>query len=60
MQAAKLCMFIFKYVVRPFYKKHSREPENVVLISSCPLYTGYNYMYNALMETNKTVVYRDV
>jgi len=27
-------------VVEPTYKGHSREPENVVFMSSCPLYTG--------------------
>ena len=26
--------------VNPVYKGHSREPENVPFISSCPLYTG--------------------
>jgi hypothetical protein len=24
----------------PVYKGHSREPENVAFMSSCPLYTG--------------------
>ena len=28
------------YTVKPVYKDHSREPENVVFMSSCPLYTG--------------------
>ena len=26
------------------------EPENVAFISSCPLYTGSNYMHYSLME----------
>ena len=26
--------------VKPVYKGHSGEPENVGFISSCPLYTG--------------------
>ena len=26
--------------VKPVYKGHSREPENVAFMSSCPLYTG--------------------
>ena len=29
-----------KNTVKPVYKDHSREPENVAIISSCPLYTG--------------------
>ena len=28
------------YTVRPVYKDHSREPENVTFMSSCALYTG--------------------
>ncbi len=28
------------HTVRPVYKGHLREPENVSFISSCPLYTG--------------------
>jgi hypothetical protein len=34
-----------KYV----YKGHTREPENVAFMSSCPLHTGYNYMHYSLM-----------
>jgi len=26
--------------VNPVYKGHSREPENVTFMNSCPLYTG--------------------
>ena len=28
------------HTVTPVYKGHSREPENVSSINSCPLYTG--------------------
>ena len=28
----------------------SREPENVTFMSTCPLYTGHNYMHYSLME----------
>ena len=27
-------------IVKPVYKGHLREPENVVFMGSCPLYTG--------------------
>ena len=27
-------------IVKPVYKGHAREPENVAFMSSCPLYTG--------------------
>jgi len=45
----KSAFFILQnlYTVKPVYKGHSREPENVVFISSCPLYTGY--MHYSLM-----------
>ena len=36
--------FIFTFVdcaiVKPVYKGHSREPENVSFMGSCPLHTG--------------------
>ena len=35
--------------VKLIYKGHSREAKNVSFISSCPLYTGYNYMHQSLM-----------
>ena len=35
--------------VKPVYKGHSKEPENVAFISSCPLCTGYDYMHYSLM-----------
>ena len=28
------------YTVKPVYKGHSREPENVAFLNSCPLYAG--------------------
>ena len=28
------------YTVKPVCKGHSREPENVAFVNSCPLYTG--------------------
>ena len=28
------------YTVKPINKGHSREPENMAFMSSCPLYTG--------------------
>jgi len=31
------------YTVKLVYKRHSVEPEYVAFMSSCPLYTGYNY-----------------
>ena len=30
----------YPYTVKPVYKGHSREPENVTFMNSCPLYTG--------------------
>jgi hypothetical protein len=30
----------FENTVKPAYKGHSMEPENVAFMSSCPLYTG--------------------
>jgi len=32
--------YIDAYTMIPVNKEHSREPENVPFISSCPLYTG--------------------
>jgi hypothetical protein len=37
------------YKVKPVNEGHSKEPENVAFMSSCPLYTGYNYMHYSLM-----------
>jgi hypothetical protein len=28
------------YTVKPVYKGHSQEPENVAFMNSCPLYAG--------------------
>ena len=33
-------VYKLKITVKPVYKDHSREPENVTFMSSCPLYTG--------------------
>ena len=33
------------YTVKPIYKGHSREPENVPFMKSFPLYTGENCMH---------------
>jgi hypothetical protein len=38
-----------KVLLKPVYKGHSREPENVAFMSSCPLYTGLNYMHYSLI-----------
>ena len=38
----------FVYIVKPIYKGHSMEPENVAFISSCPLNTCLNYMHYSL------------
>ena len=35
--------------VKPVYKGHSRESENMSFMSSCPLYTGQYYMPCSLM-----------
>ena len=32
--------FTINWHKNPVYKGHSREPENVAFMSSCPLYTG--------------------
>jgi hypothetical protein len=36
-------------IVKYVYKGHSREHENVAIMSSCPLHIGYNYMHYSLM-----------
>jgi hypothetical protein len=35
--------------VKSVYKGPSREPENVAFMSSCPLYSGLNYMLHSSM-----------
>ena len=40
--------------VKLVYQVHSREPENVVFLNSCPLYTSYNYAH----YRNEKVLYR--
>jgi hypothetical protein len=34
---------------KPVYKGHSREPEMLSSINSCPLYTGFIYMHYLLI-----------
>ena len=41
--------FIWKYIFKSVYKSQSKEPKNVVSMSNCPLYTGWNYIQNSLM-----------
>ena len=43
----------FAHTVKPVYKGHSREPKNVAFMSSCSLYTGWNYMHYSLMGKMK-------
>ena len=42
-----------KILVKPVYKDHPSELENVTFMSRCPLYTGYNNMHYSLMRTMK-------
>jgi hypothetical protein len=42
-------MNTYMYTIKPVYKGHSREPENMTSINSCPLYTSQNYMHHPLM-----------
>ena len=49
-----ICIFLHQlifiiYTVKPVYKGHSSEHDNVAFMSSCPLYTGKNYMHYSLM-----------
>ena len=44
--------------IKPVYKRRRREPENVSFMSSCPLYTGLNYMLNSRNGENEIVLYR--
>ena len=48
----------FNRTVKPVYKGHIRESENVAFKSSCPLYTGYNYMQYSLMVKRRPAIYR--
>jgi len=36
----RLLVSSFIYTVKPVYKGHSMQPENVGFMSSCPLYIG--------------------
>jgi hypothetical protein len=44
--------------VKPVYKGHWREPVNVPIMNSCPLYTGSNYIHYLLNGENETALYR--
>jgi histidinol phosphatase-like PHP family hydrolase len=41
------------YIVTPVYKGHSRDPEIVPFVSSCPLYTGQNYIHCSLIRKKR-------
>jgi hypothetical protein len=36
------------YIYIYIYKGHSKEPESVLFMSSCPLFTGLDYMHYSL------------
>jgi hypothetical protein len=40
---------LYANIVKPVYKGHSLEPENMPFLSSCLLYTGHNYMHCPLI-----------
>ena len=44
-------------LVKPVYKGHTREPENVAFMSSCPSYAGENYMRYSLMGKMRPLHY---
>ena len=46
--------------VKPVYKGHLIEPENVAFMSSCSLYTGYIYCALFINGKNDTALYRQV
>jgi hypothetical protein len=46
--------------VKPVYKGHSREPENVPFMSSCPLYMHYSLMGKYGCPLLKVICYRDM
>ena len=48
----------FHNLMKSIYKGHRGEFENVPLMSSCPLYTGLNYMNYSLNGENDTALYR--
>ena len=58
--------FFIRNTIKPVYKGHSRGPEDVAFMISCPLYTGSNYMHYSLMGkmrltfTNSDLLYLEV
>ena len=48
----------FHNIMKPIYKGHRGEFENVPLMSSCPLHTGSNYMNYSLNGESDTALYR--
>ena len=44
--------------IQSVYKEQSRESENMPFISSCPFYTGSNYMHYLLNGENEIYLYR--
>ena len=44
--------------VKPVYKGHWREPENVLFMSCCSLYTGSNYVHYSFIGETETALYR--
>jgi hypothetical protein len=50
--------YVALYIIKPVYNGYWREPENVSIMSSCPLYRGSNYMHYSLNGENVIVLYR--
>ena len=49
------CKFFVNFeIVKPVYRGHSRELENVAFMNSCPLYTGQNYIQYSLIGKMRT------
>jgi hypothetical protein len=40
-----VCMYVITHTVKPVYKGHSREPENVAFMSSCSKYIQVKIIY---------------
>ena len=54
-----LCTNVYYSTFKPVYKSHSREPEDVAFMCSCPLNTGWNFIHYSLMgKINETALYR--
>jgi hypothetical protein len=48
----------FQRTVKPVYKGHPRQAENVVFMNSCTLYTGQDYIHYSSLGKNEMVLYR--